>query len=174
MRQAGLYAYTDQPDGRATGPRLELRKDTNPASVPRRWHAWPRGSIRRRLVYAEAALTDFHLDVRLAAVRALGELGGDKARTDLQRLLIHEPETVRAGAILALAAGGDDVTVFASANDASWQVRRSVAQALSVFPDAARRNDCPTVAGRSQRRSAPRRDRFARRAGRWGRRARSC
>ena len=61
--------------------------------------------------------------MRLAAVRALGELGGDKARTDLQRLLIHEPETIRTGAILALAAAGDDVTVFASANDPSWQVR---------------------------------------------------
>ena len=64
----------------------------------------------------------------------MGDLGGDKARTDLQRVLTHEPETIRAGAILALAAAGDDITVFASANDPSWQVRRSVAQALAYFP----------------------------------------
>ena len=92
-----------------------------------------RAAHPQALVYVESALADFHLDVRLEAVRALGELGDPQARTDLQRLLIHEPEAVRAGAILALAASGDDVTVFASANDASWQVRRSVAQSLSRF-----------------------------------------
>ena len=52
----------------------------------------------------------------------------------MQRLLIRDPEPVRAGAVLALAKAGDDVAVFASAKDPSWQVRRSVARALSRFP----------------------------------------
>ncbi len=134
VRQAGLYAYTISRTGVLPARAVELRKDTNPrvraatlACLAARQHP-------QALEYAEAALTDFHLDVRLAAVHALGDLGGDKARTDLQRLLTHEPETIRAGAILALAAAGDDITVFASANDPSWQVRRSVAQALAYFP----------------------------------------
>ena len=162
VRQAGLYAYTISRTGILPARAVELRKDTNPrvrsatlACLAARQHP-------QALEYAEAALTDFHLDVRLAAVHALGDLGGDKARTDLQRLLTHEPETIRAGAILALAAAGDDVTVFASANDPSWQVPPQHGAGIGLFPDAARRNDCPTIADGSQRRSAPRRDRFAR------------
>jgi HEAT repeat protein len=134
VRQAGLYAYTISRTGVLPEHALELRKDTNPrvrgaalACLAARRHP-------QALEFAEAALADFHLDVRLAAVRALGELGEPQAKTDLQRLLIHEPEMIRAGAILALSAAGDDVTVFASANDPSWQVRRSVAQSLMHFP----------------------------------------
>ncbi|HVU88561.1 MAG TPA: HEAT repeat domain-containing protein [Pirellulales bacterium] len=133
VRQVALYAYTVSRTGVLPGQALELRKDANPrvraaalACLAARRHP-------QALEFAEAALSDFHLDVRLAAVQALGELGNAQARTDLQRLLIHEPETIRAGAILALAATGDDITVFASANDASWQVRRSVAQSLGRF-----------------------------------------
>ena len=61
--------------------------------------------------------------------------GGDEARTALQRLLIRDPEPIapkrRPGSV---AKAGDDVAVFASAKDPSWQVRRSVARALSRFP----------------------------------------
>jgi len=134
VRQAALYAYTISLNGVLPQEAVELRKDTNPrvrsaalACLAARQHP-------QALTFAEAALADFHLDVRLAAVRALGEIGGQQARTDLQRLLIHEPEGVRSGAVLALAISGDDVTVFSSANDPSWQVRRSVAQSLTYFP----------------------------------------
>lgn len=133
VRQVALYAYTVSRTGVLPSQALELRKDTNPRVRAAALECLAARRHPQALAYAEAALADFHLDVRLAAVRALGELGDAQARTDLQRLLIHEPEAVRAGAILALAASGDDVTVFASANDASWQVRRSVAQSLGQF-----------------------------------------
>jgi HEAT repeat protein len=133
VRQVALYAYTVSRTGVLPSQALELRKDTNPRVRAAALECLAARRHPQALAYAEAALADFHLDVRLAAVRALGELGDAQARTDLQRLLIHEPEAVRAGAILALAASGDDVTVFASANDASWQVRRSVAQSLGRF-----------------------------------------
>ena len=68
VRQAGLYAYTISRTGVLPARAVELRKDTNPrvraatlACLAARQHP-------QALEYAEAALTDFHLDVRLAAV----------------------------------------------------------------------------------------------------------
>ncbi len=66
---------------------------------------------------------------------ALGQLGGEEAQTQLKRMLVREQEVVRAAVVGALAQVGDDVSVFASADDASWHVRRAVAAALAQHFD---------------------------------------
>jgi HEAT repeat protein len=136
VRQAGLYAYTISGAGVLPASAIELRSDHDPRVRAATLECLATRRHPQALQCAREALTDFHLDVRLAAIRALGELGGDDARATLQRLLIHEPEAIRSGAVLALAKSGDDVTVFASTNDPSWQVRRCVARALAYFPTA--------------------------------------
>jgi HEAT repeat protein len=136
VRQAGLYAYTISGAGVLPASAIELRSDRDPRVRAATLECLATRRHPQALQCAREALTDFHLDVRLAAIRALGELGGDDARATLQRLLIHEPEAVRSGAVLALAKSGDDVTVFASTNDPSWQVRRCVARSLAYFPTA--------------------------------------
>jgi len=84
--------------------------------------------------YCLAGLGDVHLNVQLASIAGLGTLGGDEACLALGRLANQESESVRAAAIAALAAVGDDVAVFAAAKDPSWHVRRNVATGLARFP----------------------------------------
>jgi len=134
VRQAALHAYTVTRTGVLPAAAVELRNDSSPRVRAAALVCLAARRHPQALAFARVALADFHLDARLAAIRALGELGGEEARDDLARLLIHEPEAIRSGVVLALAAAGDDVTVFCSANDASWQVRRSVARALEHFP----------------------------------------
>ena len=134
IRQAGLYAYTASSDSPLPPEAVELRGDRDPRVRAAALGCLAAQRHPQAVEYSLAALSDFHLDVRLAAIDALGQSGGDEARTALQRLLIRDPEPVRAGAVLALAKAGDDVAVFASAKDPSWQVRRSVARVLSRFP----------------------------------------
>ena len=84
---------------------------------------------------ARAALTDFHLEVRLAAIAALGEIGGDDARKALEGLE-REAEVIRAAAVTALARLGARDRVWAGADSDSWHVRQAVAAALVAWPDA--------------------------------------
>jgi HEAT repeat protein len=84
---------------------------------------------------ARSALTDYRLDVRLAAIAALGEIGGTEAQHALEKL-DREPEVIRAAAILSLGKLGARDRVWAAAESDSWHVRRSVATALRVWPDA--------------------------------------
>lgn len=85
---------------------------------------------------ARAAIADYRLEVRLAAVAALARWGGPEAKqilTDLKR----EPEMVRAAAITALAVIGARDEVVAEAENPSWFVRRAVVESLGRWPDAA-------------------------------------
>ncbi|HEX7377172.1 MAG TPA: HEAT repeat domain-containing protein, partial [Pirellulales bacterium] len=83
---------------------------------------------------ARGALGDFRLEVRLAAISALGEIGGEEARQTLARLE-REPEVIRAAAILALAKLGDRDRVWTAAESPSWHVRKAAATALRAWPD---------------------------------------
>lgn len=83
---------------------------------------------------ARAALHDYRLEVRLAAIAALGRLGGAEARQALEKLE-HEPEAIWAAAIAALAALDARETVCANAGNSSWHVRKEVARALGRWPD---------------------------------------
>lgn len=85
---------------------------------------------------ARAAIADYRLEVRLAAVTALARWGGPEARQILADLK-REPEMVRAAAIAALAEIGARDEVVAEAESPSWFVRRAVVKSLSRWPDAA-------------------------------------
>jgi HEAT repeat protein len=133
IRQAALYAYTVSNDSALPPEAVEMRADRDPRVRAAALCCLAARRHPQAVEYSLAALSDFHLDVRLAAIAALGQSGGDEARAALQRLLIRDPEPIRSGAVLALAMAGDDVAVFSSAKDPSWQVRRSVARALASF-----------------------------------------
>jgi HEAT repeat protein len=84
---------------------------------------------------ARNGVTDYRLEVRLAAIAALGSLGGDEAQHELEQL-DREPEVIRAAAILAFAQMAARDLVWAGAESPSWHVRRAVAIALKQWPDA--------------------------------------
>lgn len=83
---------------------------------------------------AQAALRDYRIEVRLAAIAALGRLGGLKSQEALQKLE-HEPEAIWAAAISALATLDARGTVFAAADSPSWHVRKAAAGALARWPN---------------------------------------
>ncbi|HEV3023238.1 MAG TPA: HEAT repeat domain-containing protein, partial [Pirellulales bacterium] len=84
---------------------------------------------------ARTSMTDYKLEVQLAAIASLGELGGPEAKESLEKL-DREPEVIRAAAIGAFAQLGDRDRVWAGAESPSWHVRRAVAAALVRWPDA--------------------------------------
>ena len=82
-----------------------------------------------------AAVNDQDLQVRLAALAALGQYGGDKARGVLKKQMESRYEVTRAAAVAALDAIGDRQSVSAAVNDRSWEVRQVVAQSLASQTD---------------------------------------
>jgi HEAT repeat protein len=82
-----------------------------------------------------AGVNDYELTVRLAAIAALGELGGEEARTLLSRLRTNQPDAIRAAAVSALAQLGAPQLVQEAAKDKSWLVRSAVADALVGYPN---------------------------------------
>lgn len=82
-----------------------------------------------------AALADYRLEVRLAAIKALGDLGGDEARLALKRLA-REPEVIQAAAVMAWARLDARDEVWAAARNTSWRVRQAAAESLARWPDA--------------------------------------
>jgi HEAT repeat protein len=84
---------------------------------------------------ARGALTDLRLEVRLAAVAALGKIGGVEARQALVRLE-REPEVIRAAVIAAFAELDERKRVWEGTESESWHVRKAVAAALAKWPDA--------------------------------------
>jgi HEAT repeat protein len=88
------------------------------------------------LVHLQTGLADFDINVRLAAIRALGVAGGDTARKRLDTLMTSDAETTRAAAVAALVQMKADDAVLAAARDKSWLVRKEVATALAAGPDS--------------------------------------
>ena len=95
--------------------------------------------------YATAALRDNDIRVRMAAIAALGELGGSAAQATLQGLLEkRQAEQIRTASVAALARMGARKAVLEAASDESWRVRIKVADALAAWPDG----NALTTAGR--------------------------
>ncbi len=83
-----------------------------------------------------AALHNVNLDVRLAAIRGLGELDNEKSRAMLAELFKDRAELIRAEAVATAAAHGAKAAVLSAAGDSSWRVRMKVAEALAGYCDA--------------------------------------
>ena len=84
------------------------------------------------IAVARRALADNELSVRLEAVEALGELGGDEASELLQSLLTKsQSEHMQAAAVRALTSSGNRQIAFEAVNAEDWQVRQAIAQTLA-------------------------------------------
>lgn len=78
------------------------------------------------------------LEIRLATIEALGELGNPEAEPALSRLLATDEWRIRAKAATALGGLGDPDAIpglLASLRDSNWWVRRAAASALAGLPD---------------------------------------
>ncbi|HEX4147379.1 MAG TPA: HEAT repeat domain-containing protein, partial [Pirellulales bacterium] len=84
----------------------------------------------RTLEWSKAAMHDYLLDVRLAAIAAAGTIGGDEARAAVEQQMHQDSEILRAAAVLALAELGDERSVRTAAADKSWRVRKVAAKML--------------------------------------------
>jgi HEAT repeat protein len=84
------------------------------------------------LEYARRALLDSSLDVKLAAIAALGRVSEDAARADLEKLLTSESEIIRGAVVSALSQRGANDVVLRTGHDKSWRVRRVVAELLAT------------------------------------------
>ncbi len=155
-RQAGpaqeprLAAALDARDDSVKLAALEVWEESSGGVFPEqalslRHHADPK--IRAQLVSALArhpsketfdrlvfALSDPELQVRCAAVRAMGVLRDERAVANLEQLLETGAEGERIAALRALADLGKAELVAAGANDKAWRVRLAVAELLPSLP----------------------------------------
>lgn len=83
---------------------------------------------------AQKGLSDQTLEVRLAAIAALGKIGTQDAQRQLRELVTDRTERIRAEAVAALAECHAWQPVLAAASDEAWRVREAVAQGLAKFP----------------------------------------
>ena len=74
------------------------------------------------LEYARRALLDTSLDVKLAAITALGRVSDEAARADLEKLLTSNSEIMRGTAVAALGQRGARDVVLHAGHDRSWRV----------------------------------------------------
>lgn len=136
VRLAAVRAWTREGKAPLPPAAADLRTD---GDLRVRAAALEAMAVRRHpqtVEAARAAIADYQLAVRLAAIAALGRWGGPEARQVLADLK-REPEMVRAAAITALAKLGARDEVVAEAESPSWFVRRAVVEALVRWPDAA-------------------------------------
>mgnify|MGYP000908174910 FL=1 len=137
--QAKLDAIKSwQRDGKGglPGEISQLADDPN----PRVRAAYVEAAAQRRVPEAEklaiASLQDHDLQVRLAAIAALGTLGGEQSSKTLVPLLDASGELVRAAAARALIQLGDERAAVRAQKDRSWRVRLVAAETLATRPDA--------------------------------------
>lgn len=92
----------------------------------------------RAMEYLRAGLEDFDVEVRLAAIAALGAQGDGPLRDDaaaaLEPLRRDHSDRIRAACVAAFGALGRWKPVAEAADDASWRVRAEVARTLRADP----------------------------------------
>ncbi|HEV7221716.1 MAG TPA: HEAT repeat domain-containing protein [Pirellulales bacterium] len=135
VRLAAVRAVGQPGEGKLPEAAADLRSDQEHRIRAAALEAMVARRHPLALQAARAALNDYRLEVRLAAVSALGDLGGDEARQALKQLE-HEPEVIRAAVVKAWAKLGSREEVWAAAHHASWRVRQAAAEALTRWPDA--------------------------------------
>ncbi|MGH7139209.1 MAG: HEAT repeat domain-containing protein, partial [Pirellulales bacterium] len=134
VRLAAVRGWLRPGDSPLADAAADLRTDSDPRV---RAAALAALAARRQPLALEAArnaLTDLRLEVRMAAIAALGEIGGDEAEQSLVRL-DREPEIIRAAAIVALGKLGARERVWSGAESDSWHIRKAAVQALRAWPD---------------------------------------
>jgi HEAT repeat protein len=134
-RQEALAAWSRTTQAELAPSVVDLRADPNPQVRAAAIGMLLAKHHPRSLEFARNAIQDFELDVKLAAVAGLARHGGPDAVAELERVVLHEGDAMRAEAILALNELQAYDKVFAAAEDKSWRVRRSVAECLGKHAD---------------------------------------
>jgi len=134
VREAAVDCFAMTGEGELPREVIALRADPNPQVRAAVLNCLVHRHYPQAQEYCLAALGDVHLNVQLAGVAGLGVIGGESSCRALGRLAAHDSEEVRAAAVAALTAVGDESAVFVSAKDQSWHVRRNVARGLARFP----------------------------------------
>jgi len=132
---AALAAWS-KPGPHALPPEIAAWRMDSDARV--RAAALPVIATRRSplaLEAAKASMNDGEIDVRLAAIDALGRINSDDARKLLAPLARHSGEVLRAAALDALARQGDREAIAQASHDDSWRVRAIVANTLARQPE---------------------------------------
>ncbi|HEV3137706.1 MAG TPA: HEAT repeat domain-containing protein [Pirellulales bacterium] len=124
---------------------VDLRTDRDPRVRAAALRAIAAHRAPHAIEYLQEALGDGTIDVQLAAIEALGELGSDDAGILLSKLKGHPFDLARAATVGAMAAAGMDAEVEAAAKDTSWQVRVAVAQTLAQAGHQSRKVAASTV-----------------------------
>lgn len=84
----------------------------------------------RTIDMAQQALRDAELSVKIAALRALADYGGESAITLLKSMQQDPGELIRAAALAGLAQCGDLTAQETALADKSWRVRNCLAETL--------------------------------------------
>lgn len=130
VRLAVVRAWPRQGNQPAPPELLALRHDQDPriraATIELIAARRPPEAIR----LLSDALRDQQIDVRTAAIRGLGRLGGDRAQRTLENLANSKNDAERAAAAFALGHLGSAKQVLQASRDSAWQVRLAAAQAL--------------------------------------------
>lgn len=135
-RQEALAAWSRTAQAELAPGVVDLRADPNPQVRAAAIGMLLAKRHPRSLEFARNAIQDFELDVKLAAVAGLARHGGPDAVAELERVVLHEGDGLRAEAILALNELQAYDKVFAASEDKAWRVRRSVAECLGNHPDS--------------------------------------
>ncbi len=145
VRRAALLAWINPARTGFPESALELHDDTSPLVRA----ALLEAIAVQRPAGAQESLTrgldDLDLNVRMAAIAALANLGGEQSKSALGKLRKHPSEVTRAAAISGLAKLGVSEAVFDAAGDKSWLVRQAVAESLARPPGASEPVDQETV-----------------------------
>ncbi len=137
VRQAALAAWPLEGSAPLPDAIVRLASDNDPAVRRRALELLAVRKHAEAFTVAERALHDQTLEVRLAAIAALGRLGTPPAQQKLRELLDDRAERTRAVAVEALAACEAWEPVLARAEDESWRVREAVARSLKKTPSEA-------------------------------------
>jgi len=137
VRLAAMTAWAEDRRGEMPLEAVDLRADSDRRVRAAAVRALATRRHPRAHKYMAAALNDHQLQVRMAAIEGLGQLGDAPSIETLKQLQGSRAELIRAAAVAALATAGAEEAVRGAARDKSWRVRLETAKALRKYPNRA-------------------------------------
>ncbi|MBL8829648.1 MAG: HEAT repeat domain-containing protein [Planctomycetaceae bacterium] len=136
VKLAALDAWSHGPVAEVPQTVADWRADVDPRVRTLAIQALAARRSSQALPAAQAGLNDTELEVRLTAIRALGQIGTREAHQLVTPLATHSGELIRAAAVESLDMLSDIAAVRKAAEDKSWRVRSAVADTLVMHPHA--------------------------------------
>ncbi len=134
VKLAALEVWQQAPGGSFPAEGLALLNHHDPRMRTRLLPVLARHPSGDTLDHLLSALKDPDLQVRSAAIAALGTLGDPRATARLEPLLAGGTEAERIAAVRALADLGRGELVVVGARDKQWRVRLAAAESLGELP----------------------------------------